>query len=277
MLMPPKDIWKKIWPKESKNILVHVYGYYKKEKGFGGHTVIMRDMSAMPIAASANFTRYGLSYLHHVFKGLEDGLNLASKHGCFSPTVLCNSRLVVQLLRKVASEGCRCSSKTVRTICAVCTLKIDPHLKMAYLRNLVPFIETLQRKQGSSTFEWDLGKNEAVHYLTKLVKLSSQYHGYRFDGWVMEEPKDYTDELVDILLKDAYNLDERIAVSKASIGNTSNDGYRAGNNISGDIRDGNANVVAANGSNSNITSNAGLKLFYLKLYKLYVFLLFDIL
>ncbi|KAI3897198.1 hypothetical protein MKX03_032389 [Papaver bracteatum] len=103
--------------KLSMNILVHVYCYYKKEKGFGRHAVIVRDMSAMPIAASANFTRYGLSYdsyLHHVFKGLEDGLNLASKHGCSSPTVLCNSRLVVQLLRKVASEGRRCSSKTGR-------------------------------------------------------------------------------------------------------------------------------------------------------------------
>ncbi|KAI3945464.1 hypothetical protein MKW92_048793 [Papaver armeniacum] len=257
--MPPKDIWKKTWPKESKTILVHVYGYYNKEKGFGGHAVIVRDMSAMPIAASANFTRYGLSYLHHVLKGLEDGLNLASKHGCSSPTVLCNSRLVAQLLRKVASGGCRCNSKTVRTVCAVCTLETVPHLKKAYLRNLVPFIETLQRKRGSSTFEWDSGKNEAVHYLAKRVKSSSQYHGYRFDRWVMEEPKDYTDELVDILFKDACNFDERIgiAVSKASTGNTSNDGDRARNNISGDIGDGNANVVAANGSNSNVTSNAG--------------------
>ncbi|RZC71829.1 hypothetical protein C5167_034976 [Papaver somniferum] len=203
--MPPKDIWKKTWPKESKNILVHVYGYYNKQKGFGGHTVIVRDMSAMPIAASANFTRYGLSYLHHVLKGLED---------------------VAQLLRKAASDGCRCNSKTVITVCAVCTLKTVPHLKEVYVRNLVPHIETLQRKRGPSTFEWDSGKNEAVRYLAKL---------------------------------DAYNLDERIgiAISKSSTGNTSNDGDRAGNNISGDIRDGNANVMVANGSNSNITSNAG--------------------
>ncbi|XP_026438812.1 uncharacterized protein LOC113337319 [Papaver somniferum] len=257
--MPPKDIWKKTWPKESKNILVHVYGYYNKEKGFGGHTVIVRDMSAMPIAASANFTRYGLSYLHHVLKGLEDGLNLARKHGCSSPTVLCNSRLVAQLLRKAACDGCRCNSKTVRTVCAVCTLKTVPHLKEVYVRNLVPHIETLQRKRGPSTFEWDSGKNEAVRYLAKLVKSNSLYHGYRFDQWVMEEPKDYKDELVDILFKDACNFDERIgiAVSKASTGNTSKDGDRAGNNISGDIRDGNVDVVAANGSNSNITSNAG--------------------
>ncbi|KAI3907540.1 hypothetical protein MKW98_016184 [Papaver atlanticum] len=258
--MPPKDIWKKTWPKESKNILVHVYGYYDKEKGFGGHAVIVRDMSAMPIAASANFTRHGLSYLHHVLKGLEDGLNLASKHGCSSPTVLCNSRLVVQLLRKVASEGCRCSSKTASTICAVCTLKIVPHLKKAYLRNLVPFIETLQRKRGSSTFEWDSGKNEAVHYLAKLVKSSSQYHGHRFDRWVMEEPKDYTDELVDILLKDACNFDERvgIAVSKDATGNTSKDGDRAGNSISGDIRDGNANVVAEKGQGGDDVVNSSV-------------------
>ncbi|KAI3907635.1 hypothetical protein MKW98_016279, partial [Papaver atlanticum] len=252
--MPPKDIWKTTWPKKSDNILVNVYGYYKKEKRFGGHAVIVRDMSAVPIAASANFTRYGISYLQHVLEGLEDGLDLALKHGCSSPTVLCNSRLVVQLLRKVASDGCSCNSKTVSTICVVCTLKIVPHLKEAYLENLVPFIETVQTKRGSSTFEWDSGKNEAVHYLAKLVKSSSLWHGYRFERFEMEEPKDYTDELVDILLKDAYNIDERvgIAVSKASTGNTSKDGDRAGSNISGDIRDGSANVVAA-----NITSNAG--------------------
>ncbi|KAI3920620.1 hypothetical protein MKW92_031184 [Papaver armeniacum] len=260
--MPPKDIWKKTWPKESKNIWVNVYGYYKKEKRFGGHAVIVRDMSAMPIAAAANFTRYGISYLHHVLEGLEDGLDLASKHGCSSPTVLCNSRLVVQLLRKVASDGCHCNSKTVSTICVKCMSKSFPHLKEAYLENLVPFIETVQTMRGSSTFEWDSGKNEAVHYLAKLVKSSSLYHGYCFDRWVMEEPKDYTDELVDILMKDACNFDERvgIAVSKASTGNISKDGDRAGNSISGDIRDGNANVVAANGSNSNVTSNAGTEI-----------------
>ncbi|KAI3917425.1 hypothetical protein MKW92_010619 [Papaver armeniacum] len=259
--MPPKDIWKTTWPKKSDNILVNVYGYYKKEKRFGGHAVIVRDMSAVPIAASANFTRYGISYLQHVLEGLEDGLNLALKHGCSSPTVLCNSRLVVQLLRKVASDGCSCNSKTVSTICVVCMLKIVPHLKEAYLENLVPFIETVQTKRGSSTFEWDSGKNEAVHYLAKLVKSSSLWHGYCFERYEMEEPKDYTDELVDILLKDAYNIDERvgIAVSKASTGNTSKDGDRAGNNISGDIRDGSANVVAANGS-ANAGSDVGLSI-----------------
>ncbi|KAI3961085.1 hypothetical protein MKW92_003047 [Papaver armeniacum] len=247
--MPPKDIWKKTWPKESKNILVNVYGYYKKEKRFGGHAVIVRDMSAVPIAASANFTRYGISYLQHVLEGLEDGLDLASN-------------MAVLLLRKVASDGCHCNSKTVSRICVKCMSRSFPHLKEAYLENLVPFIETVQTMRGSSTFEWDSGKNEAVHYLAKLVKTSSLYHGYCFDRWVMEEPKDYTDELVDILMKDACNFDERvgIAVSKASTGNISKDGDRAGNSISGDIMDGNANVVAANGSNSNITSNAGTEI-----------------
>ncbi|KAI3852231.1 hypothetical protein MKX03_009482 [Papaver bracteatum] len=197
-----QDIWKVTWPKKSDKILVNVYGYYKKEKRFGGHTVIIRDMSAVPIAASANFTRYGISYLHHVLEGLEDGLDLASKHGCSSPT----------LLRKVASDGCRCNSKTVSTICVKCMLKIFPHLKKAYLENLVPFIETVQTMRDSSTFEWDSWKNEAVHYLEKLVKTRSLWHGYYFERLEMEEPKDYTDELVDILLKDACNLDERVGI-----------------------------------------------------------------
>ncbi|KAI3842945.1 hypothetical protein MKX03_013432, partial [Papaver bracteatum] len=242
------------WPKKSDKILVNVFGYYKKEKRFGGHAVIVRDMSAVPIAATANFTRYGMSYLHHILEGLEDGLDLASKHGCSSPTVLCNSRLVVQLLRKVSSDSCRCDSKTVSSICVKCMSKSFPHLKEVYLKNLVPFIETVQTKRGSSTFEWDSGKNEAVHYLEKQVKTSSLWHGYRYERFEMEEPKDYTDKLVDILFMDACNFNERvgIAVSKASTGNTSKDGDREGSDISGDIRDGSANLVAA-----NITSSEG--------------------
>ncbi|KAI3913257.1 hypothetical protein MKW92_034750, partial [Papaver armeniacum] len=68
---------------------------------------------------------------------------------------------------------------------------------------------------------------------------------------VMENPEDFPDGLVNVLYKDAfpiryYTLYREIQVPKASTGITSKD-----------LRDGNSNVVEANGSNSNTTSNAG--------------------
>ncbi|MCL7032977.1 hypothetical protein MKW94_006618 [Papaver nudicaule] len=265
-----KDIWMKTWPKRSEKVSVNVYGYFHEEElQFGGHAVIVRDMPAKPITASAQFSRFGLTYLDHVLMGIEDGLELAFDHGCSSPNVLCNSRLVVQLLNNIiVSDSCRCEIKTGGTICETCTLNnVSPLIKCYfvdkkyYFRNVEPSLEAVQGLRGSSTFEWNSGKNRAAHYLAKRVKANAEYSGSPFYKAVIEEPENFPYGLVDILLKDAYdagfyNLDEitGIEVSKASTGNPSEDGDMAWDNILRDLRNGNAIVMEANGK---ITSNAG--------------------
>ncbi|XP_026394698.1 uncharacterized protein LOC113289604 [Papaver somniferum] len=101
---PSKQEWKASWPTEgetAKFAWVHVYGFYDAETNQGGYGVIMRNMAAKPIAASTYFSLYGVTHLYQVLKGLDAGLKLALKHGCSSPRVICNSRVVVRLLIKL--------------------------------------------------------------------------------------------------------------------------------------------------------------------------------
>ncbi|KAI3833127.1 hypothetical protein MKX03_019068 [Papaver bracteatum] len=202
---PSKRNWMRTWPTTSKQAVVSVYCFFNQFEGFGGYAVIVRNMSLTPVAASVKFTRYALTYLHEVLMGLEAGLDLALKHGCSSPSVLCNSRLVVRLLSKVA-EGCHCKSTTVSTICQICTMKIVPHMDPLYFTRLVPLIETLQGKRGSSTFEWDSGKNEAAHCLAKLIKLNALYGHVPFYEEDMENPEDFPDGVVNVLYRDAFPI-----------------------------------------------------------------------
>lgn len=139
------------WLTTSKQAVVSVYCFFNQVEGFGGYAVIVHNMSLTPVASSVKFTRYALTYLHKVLMGLEAGLNLALKYGCSSPTILFNSRLVVQLLSKVA-KSCHCKSRTVSTIYQICTMKIILRKDPLYFARLVPPIETLQGKRGSSTF-----------------------------------------------------------------------------------------------------------------------------
>ncbi|MCL7031631.1 hypothetical protein MKW94_011390 [Papaver nudicaule] len=258
-LIKHKDIWMKTWPKQSEKASVNVYGYFHEKLQFGGHAVIVRDMSAKPIAASAQFSRFGQSYIDHVLMGIEDGLKLASEHGCSSPNVLCNSRLVVQLLNNiVVSDSCRCEIKTGGTICETCTLNsVSPSVRRYfsknkyYFPNVEPNLEAVQGLRGSSTFEWDSRKKGSAHYLAKRVKGNAECSGSHFFKAVIEEPENFPYGLVDILLQDAcdagyYKLDEE--VSMAPTGNPSRDDDMEWDKLLRELRDlryGNANVVEA--------------------------------
>ncbi|KAI3904865.1 hypothetical protein MKW92_037584 [Papaver armeniacum] len=234
---PTKSTWKMSWPKEAKlgePAWVNVYGHYSKQTDSGGYAVILRNMSAEPIAASAKFSPDGKSFFFQVLDGLVAGFRLAEKHGCSTPDVRCNSDRVVTLLSQVASRSCNCEGSKIGKICKKCTSAILPFTSDQSFETLVPLIKTLQGKKLDCTnFDCVTRKmNEAAHYLAKETKkkallnkklLMDKKRKTLVDYMENWEPNEFSDDLVSILLDDAfdtlyYNSDSmtRIAQSFSS-------------------------------------------------------------
>ncbi|KAI3850523.1 hypothetical protein MKX03_003959 [Papaver bracteatum] len=228
---PTWDIWKSSWPEEGNTTeaaCVSVYSYYKKHTDCGGYAVILRNYSAQTIAARANFSLDGKSYIFQVLSGLLAGLCLASDHGCYSPYVRCNSRIAVTLLCQIASRKCKCEGSKIGKICHRCASSIVPYMSDDCFETLVPLIEQLQDKYnylGPSNFECVSRKmNEAAHYLAKEAKknallnrkelLVDYENGKLVDYETDMKPNEFPEKLVSFLLNDAYdsiyyNLDAR--------------------------------------------------------------------
>ncbi|MCL7041490.1 hypothetical protein MKW94_002029 [Papaver nudicaule] len=183
---PTEDSWKMPWPKQfsaAESVCVNVYSYFKKESGCGGYALLLRNMSAQPLAASAKFSPDGKSYLYH----------LASKHGFSSPYVRCNSRIAVMLLSQIASRCCHCEGDKIGDICHRCASSIVPGMTEHSFKILVPLIEELQGKKLDSSKE---AKKKAM-----LDKKTNSGVDYKADM----EPSEFSDELVSFLLNDAYD------------------------------------------------------------------------
>ncbi|MCL7025749.1 hypothetical protein MKW94_022728 [Papaver nudicaule] len=181
---PTKEDWIKTWPegrKEAESAWVNVYSHFEGqgELGCGGYAVIVRNMSAQPIAASANFSKRGKSYFFHVLDGIQAGLRLASEHGCSSPDVRCSSRTVVMLLWQLASGGCipfyeNCKGTKkgeIGEICETCTMAIVPSVSKHAFVTSAGLLGELRGKLDSFDIEWEREMtNKAAHYLAKEVK-----------------------------------------------------------------------------------------------------------
>ncbi|MCL7049912.1 hypothetical protein MKW94_014620, partial [Papaver nudicaule] len=210
--------WKRSCPKEgetAESAWVNVYGFYDEDRIYGGYGVIVRNMSAKPIAASVHFSVEGVNYVYQVLKGLDAGLQLASKHGCSSPRVVCNSEVLVHLL---ASGYCHCGSlKNVNSVCQRCAMRTIPHMNDFYFGNVKPLLETLPGKLRCCPYfirqkrNW----NKAAYYLAKQAKRTLLIYGGDEDHYKADiKPEEFSEELLDILWKDAYhsvyyNLDAR--------------------------------------------------------------------
>ncbi|KAI3837763.1 hypothetical protein MKX03_029018 [Papaver bracteatum] len=227
---PTGDIWKQSCPEEGETTEFgfNVYSYYKKQTDCGGYAVILRNNSAQPIAARVNFSLDGKSYLFQVLSGLLVGLHLASNHGCYTPYVRCNSRIVVTLLCQIASRSCICEGSKIGKICHRCASSIVPYMSDDCFETLVPLIEQLRDKYkylGSSKFTCVSRKmNEVAHYLAKEAKkdalsnkkelLVDYENGKLVDYEADMQPNEFPEKLVSFLLNDAhdsiyYNLDAR--------------------------------------------------------------------
>ncbi|KAI3851591.1 hypothetical protein MKW92_012019 [Papaver armeniacum] len=129
--------------------------YYNKHTNCGGYAVILRNNSAQPIAARDNFS-------------------LRADHGCYSPYVRCNSRIVVMLLCQIASRSCKCKGNKIGKTCHRCASSIVPYMSDDFFETLVPLIEQLQDKYkylGPTNFTCVSRKMiEAAHYLAKESK-----------------------------------------------------------------------------------------------------------
>ncbi|KAI3873439.1 hypothetical protein MKW98_008091 [Papaver atlanticum] len=175
----------------------------------------------------ANFSLDGKYYLFQVLSGLLTGLHLASDHGCYSPYVRCNSRIVVTLLCQIASRSCKCEGSKIGKICHRCASSIVPYMSDDCFETLVPPIEQPQDKYkylGPTNFACVSRKmNEAAHYLAKAKKdalsnkkelLVDYENGKLVDYEVDMKPNEFPEKLVCFLLNDAYdsiyyNLDAR--------------------------------------------------------------------
>ncbi|KAI3880367.1 hypothetical protein MKW92_038680, partial [Papaver armeniacum] len=61
---PPLEEWVDSWKVKNYHTRfawAHVYAYHSKDKGYGGYGVILRNMDAKPITASAMFSAQGKS------------------------------------------------------------------------------------------------------------------------------------------------------------------------------------------------------------------------
>ncbi|RZC68504.1 hypothetical protein C5167_031723 [Papaver somniferum] len=50
---------------------IHMYAYHSKDKSFGGYGVILRDLDAKPVTASAMFSAEGKSFFTQVLLGIK--------------------------------------------------------------------------------------------------------------------------------------------------------------------------------------------------------------
>ncbi|KAI3847042.1 hypothetical protein MKW92_041549 [Papaver armeniacum] len=189
---------------------VNVYSYYKKHTDCGEYAVILRNSSAKPIAARDNFSLDGKSYLFQVLSGLLAGLSLSSDHGCYTPYVRCNSRIVVTLLCQIASRSCKCEGSKIGKILMI-AFKLWCH---DCFQTLVPLIELLHDKYkylGPTNFACVSRKmNEAAHYLAKEAKkdalsLVDYEKGKLVDYEADMKPNEFPEKLVSFLLNDAYD------------------------------------------------------------------------
>ncbi|MCL7031011.1 hypothetical protein MKW94_017404 [Papaver nudicaule] len=205
---PTKEDWIKTWPegrKEAKSAWVNVYSHFEGqgELGCGGYAVIVRNKSAQPIAASANFSKSGKSYFFHVLDGIQAGLRLASEHGCSSPDVRCSSRTVVMLLWQLASGGCipfyeNCKGTKkgeIGEICETCTMAIVPSVSKHAFVTSAGLLGELEREMT----------NKAAHYLAKEVKKKALRDGIENYNKPDMKPDEFPDGLVSIMLDDAFD------------------------------------------------------------------------
>ncbi|KAI3904866.1 hypothetical protein MKW92_037585 [Papaver armeniacum] len=182
------DIWRQSWPEEGETT----------EFDCGGYAVILRNKSAHPIAARANFSLDGKSYLFQVLSGLLAGLRVSSNHG-------------IPLI-------CKCEGSKIGKICHTCANSIVPYMSDDCFETLVPLIEKFQDKYkylGSSNFACvSRKKNEAAHYLAKEAKkdalsnkklLVDYEKGKLVDYEADMKPNEFPEKLVSFLLNDAYD------------------------------------------------------------------------
>ncbi|MCL7029709.1 hypothetical protein MKW94_008036 [Papaver nudicaule] len=224
--LKPKSVddWKMSWPKGCKlaeSGFVNVYSYFQEHTGVGGYSVILRNMSGEPIAASAKFSLDGKFYIFQVLDGLVAGLHLASKYGCSNPYLRCNSGAIVPLLGGKYPSRCDCKGKKIGQLCLTCVRLYGPSINKKCFETLMPFLEELQsRKLDALDFESVPSRmNKAARFLAKYAKdkaLVVKENGKRrvLDYKVDIEPSEFPDALVSILLDDAfdslyYNLDAR--------------------------------------------------------------------
>ncbi|KAI3937623.1 hypothetical protein MKW92_021894 [Papaver armeniacum] len=225
---PSEQNWKRDWREEdetSESAWVNVYGFYDEDTNSGGYGVIVRNMSAKPIAASVSFSRDGVTYLYQVLKGLDAGLKLALKHGCSSPRVVCNSRVGGRVLNHIASGFCgglNCSGIKVNNVCQSCTMSMFPRMTEASFKSVAPLLETLQGKLHILNFTRKSRKwNKAAYYLAKRAKMTLLIYGRGFKDYKHDvHPEDIEGELLEILWKDAYdsvyyNLDAMSMIMEA--------------------------------------------------------------
>ncbi|MCL7041391.1 hypothetical protein MKW94_029015 [Papaver nudicaule] len=232
---PTAESWILSWPleeeaKTTESVWVNVHSYYGKGTGCGGYAVLLRNLSAQPIASTACFSLDGKSYFSQVLDGLIAGLRLASKHGCSKPYVCCNSKIVVSLLSQIASCSCSCESSRTKIgkICQKCA-NIVPYMSDTRFREFVPRIRKIYRRNLDYSKFNTVSKemNEAARCLARETKrkallnkkevfqFGQKYRSRRVVDYKVDvKPREFSEKLLSILLDDAYdsiyyNLDER--------------------------------------------------------------------
>ncbi|KAI3892824.1 hypothetical protein MKW92_036901 [Papaver armeniacum] len=181
---------------------INVYGFYRKRTGCGGYAVLLRNLSAQPIAAIDKVSVDGKSHIFQVFAGLAAGVRLAARHGCSRPRVLYNSSIPEKLFRQVVPCSCLCQGSKIGKICHKCACSFFPGLSDDCFETLVPLIkELLCKKLCPFSFEHVLRmSNIPACYLAKQAKKKALV-----DYEASMKPDEFPDELVSFLLNDAYD------------------------------------------------------------------------
>ncbi|KAL5723859.1 hypothetical protein ACHQM5_007201 [Ranunculus cassubicifolius] len=218
---PPFSQWITSWTKKTTPAWLNVYGYYNKNKHYGGYGVILRNDLLHPIAAAIGFTpQEGQSQFSQVLDGLKTGFELALQHGFSRLDVGCNVQKAVDLLGSSSFKragkcfvGAQSTHVKIKGICPDCTRR-RVLVKSTSLKTLIPVIKDLkdlQAKVDQVGFLFKkLGRdqNEAAHYLAKMAKRSEH-------GVYSKEinPPEFPDELKKILWSDAYGCDTKYSLS----------------------------------------------------------------
>ncbi|XP_026414430.1 uncharacterized protein LOC113310089 [Papaver somniferum] len=107
---------------------VTVDGYFRKERG-GGCGAIIRDELGKPIVAFSGISRVPVSFLHHQFEGMIEGLGLALKYQLLDIVLGCNSKRAVNIVSRVLGtiNGCRShgiGDSSFNVVCGRCVKQL---------------------------------------------------------------------------------------------------------------------------------------------------------
>ncbi|KAI3993018.1 hypothetical protein MKX01_009761 [Papaver californicum] len=205
---PQLEVWVDSWKVKNDQThfaWVNVYAYYNsKDKSYGGYGVILRDLFAKPITASAKFSADGKSFYTQLLMGMMAGLTLAERHGHLDLRLECNSIKIQGLIDQLWN----CPNEESKTLDDTCVCK---RCLLYFTRSkgcdisLVPLVREVKAlsPKGShplGMIRFPRNSNRPAHYLAKMGKKNKEERTAPGDEDLPEiKPGDFPQELKEIL------------------------------------------------------------------------------